>query len=82
MISERSIRNIQHALRARWDQKLTSILQRSRELAQLQTNLEMQKAVQEAYAMGYREGYWDGVVDIVDLSLEPVPEEEISYTVH
>ncbi len=65
---------IQENLRQRWEGKLPHILERARNFASASMGrlkahgerADIEKALREAYSAGYREGYWEGVVDVVE----------------
>jgi hypothetical protein len=43
-----------------WDYRFTLLKQKARQVAFQQPGL----SVEEAYRLGYREGYWDGTLDL------------------
>lgn len=73
-MTEDLLRNIQERLHRRWEALLPRIIDRARNFAsaangRLQSSTgrdTVEKALQEAYAFGYREGYWDGILDVVE----------------
>lgn len=79
-------------LRNRWDHKLPKLIATSRNFAvaslgRLRANAErheVEKAIREAFSAGYREGYWEGVVDVVECgsNSEREPPSRAAYPVH
>lgn len=80
-MNEKLFRSVQAALLARWDGKLTEILVCAKNFAigavnrfhttpEAQREAEFEKLVREAYMAGYRQAYWDGIVDFVEASTE------------
>lgn len=80
-MNEKLFRSVQAALLARWDGKLAEILVCAKNFAQGAVNryrstpetsreAEVEKLVREAYLAGYRQAYWDGIVDFVEASTE------------
>ncbi len=78
-MNEKLFRSVQAALLARWDGKLSGILvsaknfalgavNRYRSLPEENREVEVEKLVREAYLAGYRQAYWDGIVDFVEVS--------------
>jgi hypothetical protein len=74
-MSEDLLGSIQDALRARWERKLPKIIERARNFASAAVGrlglpaderALVEKALREAHATGYREGYWEGVIDVVE----------------
>jgi len=91
-MNERLFRAVQAALLARWDGKLSEILVCAKNFATGGTaklrstsesirEAETEKAIRDAYMAGYRQAYWDGIVDFVEATTEaqqPVPTQ-INY---
>jgi hypothetical protein len=80
-MNENLFRSVQAALLARWDGKLTEILVCAKNFAlgamgryhstsEANRESEVEKLVREAYLAGYRQAYWDGIVDFVEASTE------------
>jgi len=80
-MNENLFRSVQATLLARWDGKLTEILVCAKNFAQGALNryrstpeanreAEVEKLVREAYMAGYRQAYWDGIVDFAEASVE------------
>jgi hypothetical protein len=43
--------------------------------------IKIDKALREAYIAGYREGYWEGVIDVVECGTaegSPIEDERLS----
>ena len=67
------LRSVRAALATRWEGRLSDILARALGIARTRFTgkasvpvTEARKAVEEAYLLGYRTAYWDGVVDLVE----------------
>ena len=73
-MTEDLLHTIQEKLRLRWDGNLPRIITRARNFASASmgklraqgTRADVEKALYDAYSAGFREGYWDGVVDVVE----------------
>lgn len=73
-MTEDLLRDIQENLRLRWEGKLPHLLERARNFASASlgrlkapgARADIEKALREAYSAGYREGYWEGVIDVVE----------------
>jgi len=82
------LHTLQASLRVRWDSKLPKLLDRARNFASAASGRLMQegpikidKALREAYIAGYREGYWEGVIDVVECGTaegSPIEDERLS----
>lgn len=70
-------RAIQGALSTRWNLRLANLLASARNvssagMARIRSaspdmrDTEIEQAIREAYASGYRRAYWDGVVDFLE----------------
>lgn len=68
-MTRRLIRAIQEALQHRWFARLPGILLRAQEFPE-------GTSASEAYAEGYRQGYWDAVVDLAESDLLKDPTVE------
>jgi hypothetical protein len=80
-MNEKLFRTVQAALLARWDGKLAEILVcaknfsiaglgKFRSTPEADREAEVERLVREAYMAGYRQAYWDGIVDFVEASSE------------
>lgn len=94
-MTEDLLHTIQEKLRLRWDGNLPRIITRARNFASASmgrlrtqgTRADVEKALCDAYSAGFREGYWDGVVDVVECGARheydrmPVVQD-LALTVH
>ena len=73
-MTEDLLHTIQESLRLRWEHKLPRLLERARMFASAANGrlrgqgaqADVEKALRDAFTMGYREGYWEGVIDVVE----------------
>lgn len=68
-MTQHLIRAIQQALQSRWFARLPGILLRAKDFPD-------DTIAGEAYAEGYRQGYWDAVVDLAESDLLKNPTIE------
>lgn len=79
---EKLFESVRAALAERWNGRLPDILAKAHSLAAIAVSsipfggtkeaqaAAVREAVRAAYLAGYRQAYWDGIVDFVEVGLE------------
>lgn len=92
-MTEKAFRAIQSTLHTRWDLKLPNILASARNvssaaLARIRQasastrEAEIDRALRDAYSTGYRQAYWDGVMDILEAGTEVETPADVGTALH
>lgn len=79
---------VQNMLKQQWELKLPLLITKARNYASAATgrlqpkDSNTERSIQEAYLMGYREGYWEGVIDVLDCGTPSSVIEQADITLH